>query len=173
MNENNKVTTLNLSDNKIGDVGVSSLSIALMNENNKVITLNLRKNKFGTEGVKSLSTALMNKNNKVTRLILGSNYIGTSGLLALLQGLQFSLVNCLDNLGQQRELDPKVEIEVAKFSSAFNQHIRHLVCLASVRTIRRIGERSHFKMLPSDLIRKAAQTLGWFINRKEALHVLE
>ena len=39
MNENNKITKLDVSSNGIRDDVVSALSIALMNENNQVTTL--------------------------------------------------------------------------------------------------------------------------------------
>jgi len=58
MNENNKVTKVNLSDNKSRGDGALSLSIALMNENNKVIEVDLSRNDTGVEGVKSLSTMM-------------------------------------------------------------------------------------------------------------------
>ena len=48
----------------IGNDGVGALSAALDNENNKVTTLNLSYNNIVDNGVSALSTALMNENNK-------------------------------------------------------------------------------------------------------------
>ena len=97
MNKNNKVIRLGLSCNKIGDDGVSALSMALMNENNKVTSLELLRNNFGDHGARSLSTALMNVNNKLTILWLNSNKIGTQSLAMWIKGCRISLVNCLEN----------------------------------------------------------------------------
>ena len=54
--------------------------------------------------------------------------------------------------------------ETTQFLQDLKNHIPKLVCLASVRTIRRLSKRSHFKIIPSDLIRRTAQTLGWYID---------
>jgi len=173
MNKNNKVTSLNLSVNMIRDDGARSLSTALKNKNNKVTALNLYNNNIGVEGARSLSTALMNENNKVTALDLSCNKIGIQGLLAILKDLRFSLVNDLD-IGNQRGLKDEVNRMLAEFVRAFNLYIPHLVCLASVRTISRIGDQSpHFRELSSDILIRVVQTLGWFINYQETLRILE
>ena len=79
--------------------------------------------------------------------------------------LKFS---CLEGLSQE------VGVQVKDFSSAFNKYIRCLVCLASVRTNRRIGDQSpHFRELSSDILIRIAQTLGWFIDLKGTVRVLE
>ena len=62
--------------------GARTLSIALMNENNKVSELNLSGNDIGDDGIIALSTALMHKNNKVTTLDLLWNNIGEEGVRA-------------------------------------------------------------------------------------------
>ena len=144
-----------------------------MNENNKVITLDLSANNIGTGRGTALSTALMNENNKVTTLDLYENNIGTQGLVALLKSLQFSLVNDLE-IGYQRGLHHKVKTMLEEFVRAFNLYIPSFVCLASVRTISRIGVQSpHFQELSSDILIRVVKTLGWFINYQETLRTLE
>ena len=83
--------------------------------------------------------ALMSENNKVTILDLDSNNIGTPGVVALLKSLRFSLVNDLQ-ISWLEGLSQKVGAQVEDFSSALNKYIRCPVCLASVRTNRRIGQ---------------------------------
>ena len=172
MNENNKVIALNLSDNDIGSDGARSLSIALMNENNKVTILDLASTKVGDDGVKSLSTALMNEKNKVTLLNLWNNDIGTQSLVELLKSLRFSVMKYL--IISNQELNREVRTMLDKCIIAFNKYIPRLVCLASVRTIPRIGDQSpHFRELSSDLLIRVVQTLGWFIDLKGTLLTLE
>ena len=173
VNENNKVTWLSLSSNKIGDDGVRSLSTALMNENNKLTRLNLGGNNYiGDDGARSLSMALMNENNKVTALNLSGNTIRTPGLLELLKSCRFSVVSHLQFAIQKPRYSKANTLQM--FSLAFNEYIPRLVCLASVRTIPRIGDQSpHFRMLSSDILIRIVQTLGWFINLKQTISILE
>ena len=115
----------------------------------------------------------MNENNKVTELNLLKNNIGTPGLAALLKSLRFSLVSHLE-IGYQRGLNDEVETRLGKFVRAFNLYIPSLVCLASGRTIPRIGVQSpHFRELSSDILIRVVQTLGWFIDYQETLRTLE
>ena len=173
MNENNKATELIFWNNRIGDDGVSALSIALMNVNNKLTTLDVIHNKIGDNGVSALSMALMNENNKVTTLDLSFNNIGTQGLAALVKSLRFSLVSHLE-IGYQRGLNDEVQTGLERFTRACNKYLARLVCLASVRTISRIGDQSpHFRELSSDILIRVVQTLGWFIGYQETLRMLE
>ena len=126
-----------------------------------------------SNGARSLSIALMNESNKVTLLNLSLNNIGTPGLAALLKSLRFSLVSHLE-IGYQRGLNDEVETRLGKFVGAFNLYIPSLVCLASVRTVSRIGVRSpHFRELSSDILIRVVQTLGWFIDHQETIRTLE
>ena len=144
-----------------------------MHANNKVTELQLSSNKIGDEGVTSLSTALMNENNKVTTLDLSGNKIETQALLPLLNCLRFSLVHDLE-IGCKRELNDEIQTVLGKFVRAINLYIPRLVCLASVRTISRFGDQSpHFRELSSDILIRVVQTLGWFINYQETLRILE
>jgi len=201
MNENNNVTKLNLNDNNIGDAGVSTLSIALMNSNNKVTKLILSRNNIGddgarvlstalmdqnnklttldhhfnnigNDGAKSLSNALMNENSKLTTLGLLSNKIGTPGLVALFKSVRFSVVSQL-KISEQAGLHPELQLPVDEVTCYFNEYLPRLACLASVRTIRRIGCNSHVRMLSSDILIRASQTLGWFIDLNETIVRLE
>ena len=115
----------------------------------------------------------MNENNKVTTLNLRNNKIGTKGLAALLKGMRFSWVNDLE-IGDQRALHPEVKTILEEYVRAFKRYIPRLVCLASVRTIPRIGvQNPHFRELSSDILIRVVQTLGWFINYEETLRILE
>ena len=172
MNEKNKLITLDFYDNNIGDEGVKSLSTALMNGNNKVTTLKLSWNRIGDDGARFLSTALMNENNKLTTLDLNLNNIGPQGFAVLLRSLRFSLVSHL-KIAIHNGLNPKIQFLVTKFSHAFNKYAPRLVCLASVRTIPRIGSSSHLRMVSSDILIRAAQTLGWFLDLKGTIRMLE
>ena len=62
------------------DDGMIPLSTALMNENNKVTTLHLSGNKIGENGARSLSIAFLSENTRVTTLILFDNNIGDNGV---------------------------------------------------------------------------------------------
>jgi len=74
----------------------------------------------------------------------------------------------------QRELHPEVKTILEEFVRAFNKYIPRLVCLASVRTIPRIGvQNPHFRELSSDILFRVVQTLGWFIDYQEMLCTLE
>ena len=135
-------------------------------------TINLSSNQIGDDGVKSLSTALMNENNKVTTLSLDLKNVGTPGLASFLKNVRFSLVNRLYTSSEDR-LHHKARNPLRKFTNAFNQYLARLDCLASVRTIPRIGSRTHVRMLSSDILIRVVQTLGWFIDLKETIRVLE
>ena len=173
MNENNKVTTLYLSGNDIRDDGVQYLSTALVNENNKLTTLDLSKNNIGSKGARSLSLVLMNKNNKVTTLNINSNNIVPDGLATLLKSMRRSLVIDLQ-IPKHHWLHREVITALETFSSAFKKYIPRLVCLASVRTLPRIGVQSpRFRELSSDLLIRAVQTLGWYIDLNETIRMLE
>ena len=145
-----------------------------MNGKNKLITitLDLSYNNIRDEGARSLSLALMNKSNKVTTLDISNNNFGTTGLAALLKSVRVSVVGQL-NISQQERLHPELRLQVAEVTSAFSDSLPRLVCLASVRTIPRIGDQGHFRMLSSDILIRAAQTLGWFIDLKGTIRMLE
>ena len=168
------MTQVDLSHNKIGDDEVNSLSIALMNENNKVTSLNLSSNhNIGADGAKSLSTAFMNGNNKVTTLILEQNSIGIQGSVAMLKSLRFSVLTHLE-ISKLSRFSYDVHRVLKNFCAFYQRYFPRLVCLASVRTISRIGLQStHFRMLSRDLLIRIAQTLGWFIDLKGTLRLLE
>jgi Ran GTPase-activating protein (RanGAP) involved in mRNA processing and transport len=75
------VTTLNLSDNDIDDVG--AIALASMLKDNKTITeLDLSSNNIGDDGAKALA-GMLEKNKTITILNLSSNGIGIEGVVAL------------------------------------------------------------------------------------------
>ena len=64
----------------------------------------------------------------------------------------------------QRHVIAKLNILIDEFSAVFNKYIPRLVCLASVRTIPRIGDQSpQFRELSSDILIRVVQTLGWLL----------
>ena len=78
------------------------------------------------------------------------------------------------SIGRQEELNPRVRRIFVRIAKSFRKRIPLLVCLASVRTVPRLGDRSpHFRLLPSDLLVRAAQTLGWFVKYNKLINVLE
>ena len=65
-------------------------------------------------------------------------------------------------------------ILIDEFRAVLNKYIPRLVCLASVRTIPRIGDQNpHFRMLSSNILIRVVQTLGWFLDLKETIRMLE
>ena len=82
---NTSLTTLDLSQNSIGDEGATSLSQALA-LNTTLTTLTLSQNSIGTEGATSLSQALA-VNTSLTTLHLSWNSIGAVGANLLSQSL--------------------------------------------------------------------------------------
>jgi len=96
----------------------------------------------------------------------------TQGLAAMCKSWRFSVVAHLGITIQKAS--PSEDQILNMFTNAVNKYVPRLVCLASVRTISRIGDQSlHFRMLSSDLIIRVAQTLGWFIDLKGTLRMLE
>ncbi|KAL9965330.1 hypothetical protein ACROYT_G029117 [Oculina patagonica] len=83
-----KVTTLDLSDNQITDIGVANLCKALQHPSCKVTTLNLSGNQITDTGVARLCEALQHKSCKVTTLNLSGNQITDTGVARLCEALQ-------------------------------------------------------------------------------------
>ena len=82
---NTSLTTLDLSQNSIGDEGATSLSQALA-LNTSLTTLTLSQNSIGAEGATTLSEALAVKTS-LTTLHLSWNSIGAEGATSLFQAL--------------------------------------------------------------------------------------
>jgi len=105
-------------------------------------------------------------------LNLNCNNLGTPGFVALLESLRFSVVSHLE-VASQRLSYSRARIPF-KLTIAFNNYIPRLVCLASVRTIPRIGVQScHFRELSSDILIRVMQTLGWLIDYQETIRMLK
>ena len=83
---NTSLTTLDLSENSIGDKGASSLSEALR-VNTSLTSLHLSENSIGDEGASSLSEALT-VNTSLTSLHLSENSIGGEGASSLSEALR-------------------------------------------------------------------------------------
>ena len=80
-NENCKLTSLDLSENKIiSDDGAEHLSDALKNKNCKLTSLDFCENEITDEGAEHLSDALKNENCKLKRLCLWNNKISNEGV---------------------------------------------------------------------------------------------
>ena len=104
-----KVTTLNLVANQITDAGVISLSQALKSSACKVTTLDLVANQITDAGVISLSQALQSSACKVTTLNLCNNQITDAGVISLSQALQSSACKVTTlNLGVNQITDAGV-----------------------------------------------------------------
>ena len=82
---NNTLTTLNLPQNNISNIGATALAKALK-INNTLTTLNLQQNDIGDEGVFALAEALKT-NNTLTTLNLQQNDIGNEGVNRLVHVL--------------------------------------------------------------------------------------
>ena len=83
------MTDLNLSANKIGNTGATSLSKALSN-NSTLTDLNLSDNDIRNTGANSLSKALR-KNTTLTNLDLGDNAIDNAGVVSLTGALSVNI----------------------------------------------------------------------------------
>ena len=85
LEKNNTLTTLNLPQNNISNIGATALAKALK-INNTLTTLNLQQNDIGDEGVFALAEALKT-NNTLTTLNLQQNDIGNEGVNRLVHVL--------------------------------------------------------------------------------------
>ncbi|XP_078380985.1 uncharacterized protein LOC144663792 [Oculina patagonica] len=85
-----KVTALHLSLNQITDTGVSWLCEALQHSSCKVTTLDLSRNQITDTGVTWLCEALQHSSCKVTTLDLSYNQITDTGVASLCEALQHS-----------------------------------------------------------------------------------
>jgi len=81
---NTTLTILNFSDNQIGDVGVIALANVLK-ENNTLTKLDISRNNVGYDGAKALAEALKG-NTTLTTLDISRNLIGDAGLREALAG---------------------------------------------------------------------------------------
>ncbi|XP_060745286.1 NLR family CARD domain-containing protein 3-like isoform X9 [Tachysurus vachellii] len=77
------VKTLDLSDNKLGDSGVKSLSAVLENPHCKLETLKLYKCGVSDEGCAALTSALRSNPSHLRHLDLSDNNLGDSGVKSL------------------------------------------------------------------------------------------
>jgi Ran GTPase-activating protein (RanGAP) involved in mRNA processing and transport len=85
---------LYLSENELGDEGVSHLTEGLL-ENKTLRKLDLRSNGIGVEGALSLAT-VVKKSNTLIGLYLGMNEVGNAGVEALAHGLTYSRLQKID-----------------------------------------------------------------------------
>jgi len=79
LKRNTSLTTLDLHDNEIGDIGLKSISNVLP-QNSSLIELNLYDNSIGDEGATIMSQALK-QNTSLTKLPLSDNSIEDEVLL--------------------------------------------------------------------------------------------
>jgi len=97
LQQNNTITTLNLSYNKISDVGARRLSSFLTKNDNVLMILNLNDNQINDEGVQFIADTLKNKDNShLIELDLALNNIGDPGAVALMEAVAIS--ECLQIL---------------------------------------------------------------------------
>ena len=118
---NNKITSLKLSENNIGDGGARRLSEALK-KNQSLTSLVLVDNNIGDEGARSLSEAL-EKNQSLTSLDLWGNDIGEGGERVLAETLNHNTINCntsLSFLYIKSEISEHGKIRVSESSCAQN-----------------------------------------------------
>ncbi|KAL0228977.1 hypothetical protein GEMRC1_013597 [Eukaryota sp. GEM-RC1] len=97
---NTSVTSLNLGGNFIGDRGVRALA-EMLKVNRKVTNIDLKNNSTGDEGAKALAEALK-VNDTITNIHLTNNLIGKEGVSALAEALK---VNSTVNLVGVDQLD--------------------------------------------------------------------
>jgi len=93
-----KLTTLNLTNNDIGDDGTRALAEALP-RNQALQTLNLGRNEIGDDGARALAEALP-RNQALQTLNLGRNEIGDDGARALAEALPRNQALQTLNLGR-------------------------------------------------------------------------
>ncbi|XP_032890347.1 NACHT, LRR and PYD domains-containing protein 3-like isoform X5 [Amblyraja radiata] len=79
LSTNHSLTELDLSDNKLGDLGVKLVSVALRNPDCKILRLGLDKVGLTDSGAEDLASAL-SINPSLTQLGLGGNNLGDSGV---------------------------------------------------------------------------------------------
>ena len=109
----------------------------------------------------------------IKTLRLGGENITAQGLAALVKAWRFSLVNDMI-LSFPNRLNDKCKQMFDRNKNSFRKFVSVLVCLASVRTIPRVGVQSpHFRELSSDLLIRVVQTLGWFTEYKGLIDALE
>jgi len=97
LQQNNTITTLNLSYNKITSTGARRLSSFLTKNDNVLMILNLNDNQINDEGVQFIAETLKNKDNShLIELNVALNNIGDSGAAALMEAAAIS--ECLQIL---------------------------------------------------------------------------
>jgi Ran GTPase-activating protein (RanGAP) involved in mRNA processing and transport len=84
--DNSVVTTLQLTNNKIGDAGSAGIAVALV-QNQTLTTLGLGGNRIGDVGSLAVAVALRS-NSTLTKLVLSHNNIGPAGVVALAETLK-------------------------------------------------------------------------------------
>ena len=97
LQQNNTITTLNLSYNKITSTGARRLSSFLTKTDNVLMILNLNDNQINDEGVQFIAETLKNKDNShLIELNLALNNFGDTGAIALMEAISIS--ECLQIL---------------------------------------------------------------------------
>ncbi|XP_022806346.1 NACHT, LRR and PYD domains-containing protein 9-like [Stylophora pistillata] len=84
---NCNLTSLNFSDNRLGDEEIMRLSNVLTSVNCKLTSLNVSDNELGDEGTMRLCNVLTSVNCKLTSLNVSGNYCGSEGLNHLCDAL--------------------------------------------------------------------------------------
>ena len=86
LSKNSKLDYLGLSQNNIGDIGVTFL-LQTFEKNTKLTSLDLQRNKIEHEGAKAIATFLEG-NSTLKHIYLSENKIGNLGAIALSEGLK-------------------------------------------------------------------------------------
>ena len=84
---NDKINTLSLINGGLNDKSMELLSEVLMSDNN-ITTLDLSNNIIGNKGAKFISESLKNSNNKIKKLNLSNNQIGNEGANLILEAIK-------------------------------------------------------------------------------------
>eukprot|EP01084_Bolivina_argentea_P280475 479667_1 len=90
LQQNNTITTLDLSYNKISDVGARRLSAFLSKKDNVLMALNLNNNQINDEGVTHIASTLKNKHLQLIELDLSLNNVSDAGAINLFESLAVS-----------------------------------------------------------------------------------
>lgn len=88
--ENNKVRTLNLSENKLEDQHISIISEMLQNPNNKLRHLWLNNNEIGDDGLETITNSFYSRYNKLTLITLFRNKFKKDAVVNMFSRLGYS-----------------------------------------------------------------------------------
>lgn len=90
LQQNNTITTLNLSFNQISDVGARRLSAFLSKDDNVLMSLNLNDNQINDEGIGYIAATLRLKTSHLIQLELALNNVTDEGAAKLFEAVAIS-----------------------------------------------------------------------------------